>query len=268
MTYFLSIEWLKWSNSKSFRTIIFLYLILLPLSLMLIYSLPDFPAGSPFGEKADFFKFPFIWKYLGYLGSWIVFFTLGLFSVLLMTHEYEYRTFRQNLISGLERWQFLIGKIYLIIAISLFATFYYVCCSILLGITFSNASITEALGFNDLITILRYFIMVIGYMSLGCLIGSVLKKSGLAISFYLLYIMFLEKIFRWGIHNSIIPGRSINYYPANSLNDMMVPTKVEAMMGSATSDFFISVNEAMLVSSLYSVLFFLLTLLFIRRVDL
>lgn len=268
MAYFLNLEWLKWRKSKSFVSIVVLYLLLLPTFLLLLYNLPEFPKGSPFGSKEEFLSFPGVWKYLAYAGGWTVYFTFGIFSVLFITLEFEYRTFKQNIISGLERYQFFLGKVYFAFIIAIVATLYYILCVLGIGLLQSTEPITMMKITENSNSILLYFIMIIGYMSLGILVGTIFKKTGLALLFYFMYSMFLESVIRWVFHNSIVSNRSIHFYPVKSLGDILKPLDLDQMMGSSAHELFLSTNEALITSIIYTILFFLFSYLLIKRSDL
>ena len=138
MLYLLKLEWIKLNKLLSFRIFTLFYFVLLPAILLTGKRLDELP--PPLVTNEVFFIFPTVWEYLGYVGNWLCFFFFGFLSIIIVTTEYSYRTMRQNIITGLSRRQYFMGKVYFILAMSLLATAYYVLCALLIGY-FSTASV-------------------------------------------------------------------------------------------------------------------------------
>ena len=111
MIYLITLEWLKVKRLRSFRWVVAGYLILLPALYMLTNKIPEQQFENPFFSTAQFYQFPTVWEFLGYLGSWLIFFLLGFLSVLLITQEYQHKTIRQNILNGMERKDIYISKL-------------------------------------------------------------------------------------------------------------------------------------------------------------
>ena len=102
MLHLLKLEWLKQKDYLLFKLLVGAYMVFLPASLFIGKKM-DFSSEVPINPVRDFFQFPTIWEWLGYFGNWMVFFVLGFLSVLMVTNEYNNRTLRQNIITGLDR---------------------------------------------------------------------------------------------------------------------------------------------------------------------
>jgi hypothetical protein len=66
----------------------------------------------------------------------------------------------------------------------------------------------------------RFFLMCFGYMSFGFFLGVLIKKTGIALFIYLVYIMFIESVIR-GIHMYYIRNISMHLYPMNANEDLV-----------------------------------------------
>ena len=67
---------------------------------------------------------------------------------------------------------------------------------------------------------LRFFLMNLGFMSVGVLIGLLVKRTGLAVFAYLAYSFMLEPIIR-GVHVWLLKHESWNWYPWNVFEDLV-----------------------------------------------
>jgi ABC-type transport system involved in multi-copper enzyme maturation permease subunit len=213
------------------------------------------------GGVKSFYIFPSIWKYLGYLGSWMTFFCFGFLGVVLVTSEFNFRTLRQNVITGMSRTQFFLGKIYMMIAVSLFAALYYGVLGLSFGFYFTDY-IMESRVMQGLDYIPRYFLMCFGYMSFAFMLGVLIRRSGIALFGYFSYVLFGELILRYFVHVQLF-GRSnyMNYYPLNAMEDLVpipLPAEMNNMMKRASEmgyDFFLSPTLAATLTTIYIALF-------------
>jgi len=101
-----------------------------------------------------------------------------------------------------------------------------------------------------------------GYSSIAFIIAFLIRKSGVAVMFYLSYIILIEHLLKWIIHFQVmgIKNNSVNFYPSNAVEDLMpnplfkyaenIPRK------DLTFDFLLSYESAAITSSVYIVLFF------------
>lgn len=174
----------------------------------------------PLPSNAIFFKFTTVWDWFGFMGSWLSFFFLGLTAVFTVVNEIDYKTFRQNIITGLSRKEYFIAKIMTIFVISAAASLlYFITCFIVGAVHTTDWDF--ALVFDNSWATSRYFLMCLGYMSFGLMCGFLLRRAGIAVLFYICYIIMLEAILKWVVHFKFFKNSSINYYPANCIEDLM-----------------------------------------------
>lgn len=268
MLYLLKLEWIKLNKLLSFRIFTIFYFVLLPSILLTGKRVDELP--PPLMTNEVFFIFPTVWEYLGYVGNWLCFFFFGFLAIIIVTTEYTFRTMRQNIITGLSRGQYFLGKVYFILAMSLLAAAYYALCAFLIGY-FSTSSIYWHKVWQNADYVPRYFLMCLGYMSFGLMLGFLVKRTGIALFLYLAYIMFIEQILRWGVHLQLVEHRSMHFYPMNAVEDL-VPLPFSQMAEQFLSQYgfqlFLSPVEAAATTIAYSTIFIGLAYLSVRRSDL
>lgn len=214
----LFLEYTKFKKNAVVSLLSLMFVIMLPTVIFIGKEFENVPPPLPNNEV--FFTFPMVWDYLGYAGNWLVFFFLGLISVFIVVNEIGYKTFRQNIIIGMTRKDYFLGKVYSIIAISFCAALYYGVIAFLIGITHTEDwSMSQA--FDNSWAISRFFLMSLGYMSFGLFSGFLIRRSGVAVLFYLCYILMLESILKWAVHFRFFNNESINFYPSNCIEDLM-----------------------------------------------
>ena len=215
----LSLEFAKFRKSSVIGLLTILYVIMMPTVIFVGKEFKNVPPPLP--NNTIFFNFPTVWDYLGYAGNWLVFFFLGLISVFIVVNEVSYKTFRQNVITGLTRRKYFLAKVYSIIAISLLAALYYAIIGFVIGAVHAE-EFSFADAFDDSSwAIPRFFLMTLGYTSFGLLCGFVFRRSGIAVLFYLCYILMIEAIIKWAAHFRVFKNETINYYPSNCIEDLM-----------------------------------------------
>ncbi len=254
MLHLLKLEWLKVRKYKIFRVMVIFYLVLLPACLLITKTFKYIP--EELVSRESLYMFPTVWGYLGYIGNWLTFFFLGFLSVIIVTMEHSNRTFRQNIITGLSRNEFFKAKIVFILTISLLATLYYLLVG--LGIGFTN---TDTIYFSKIVQeahlIPRFFLMCIGYMSFGFFLGVLIKRTGIALFIYLVYIMFIESVLR-GIHMYYIRNISMHLYPMNA-NEDLVPIPfaklAEEFLRENQFSLFLEPHQAALTVCFYTSIF-------------
>ena len=214
----LKLEYTKFKDHSLIVILLLLYAIISCLGIMIGKSINSLPKGAP--KIESIFQFPLTWDFLGWIGSHTSFFFLGLCAVFMVVNEVTYKTFRQNIIAGLTRREYFIAKVLGIFVISLGAALLY-------GLTASIYGIihTKSWDFIDIwdnsYAVSRYFLMCMGYMSLGLLCGLAIRRSGLAILFYLFYGYALEVGIKWLLVGKVdFIGKEANFLPINAMEDL------------------------------------------------
>ncbi len=115
----LKIEWLKLKNHRFFWIGMGLY------ALSMVVLITQMGRFAPFDSKnneggmiafqnladAGLYKLPYIWQHVTYLASFFKFIPAFLL-IFFVSNEYQYKTYRQNVIDGLSVGQYYISKLY------------------------------------------------------------------------------------------------------------------------------------------------------------
>lgn len=273
MFHLLSLEWKKLRYYRLFAVLVGLYIIGMPAMYIAVQNMPGFSDLLPNGAKS-FFSFPHVWKYLGYQGSWMTFFCFGFLGVMLVTMEVSNKTMRQNIITGMSRERFFLGKVYVMLIISLFAALFYALLVLIFGYINTDYVMTSRIT-NHLNFIPRYWLMTFGYMSFAFFLGMLIRRGGIALFFYFSYSIIGEQILRYGVHRKFFNNDFMNYYPLNSMEDLMpIPLPDKAIDGALEQaeklgySFFLPMTDAIVLSSVYTLIFLGLAFWIFKKRDL
>lgn len=221
----LDIEFSKYRKNFTVTLVLGLFFILTPTLIfmgkrILVSNQPPLPSNRVF------YEFPTVWEYNGFIGNWLTFFFLGYIAMYIITSEVSYRTMRQNIITGLTRKEYFLGKLAFIVTLSLIATGIYTLSCLLIGITHTEGW-DWALALDTNYAVLRYFLLCMGYGSFGLMIAYLVRRSGLSIFLYFSYILIIEMILKWAVSLNIvaridsIPNNLVNYWPLNTIEDLI-----------------------------------------------
>lgn len=184
----LAIEWLKIKRYRTFWVLIILFAFLLPFWNFQILNGIIRLGGDRVNLLNQAYNFPSVWANFGWWGSIFVLF-LAILVITLTCNEYGFRTHRQNVIDGWRRLDFFHAKVALILALSIATTLFV----FLIGAAFGISVSGSANGlFSNLTDLGYFFILVLNYLGAGLLIALLVRRSGLAISLYLLYALIIE----------------------------------------------------------------------------
>lgn len=208
-------------------------------------------------ELDSFFEFPTVWDYMGYIGNWLVSFFLGFVIIYMITSEVTNKTMRQNIINGHTRKDYFLGKLYTLLAFSTVATLIYVISTFIIGVAHTDGWDME-LVFDTNLAPLKFFLMCMGYLSFAMLIAFWIRRSGLAIFFYLIYVMMLEVILRY-IQVYFWQHESMKWWPMNTVEDLLPNPffKFGDQMVKTEYDFafLLSDNQAIIGTIIYTCIF-------------
>lgn len=265
----LLLEYKKFSKNSVVQMLLWIFIIFFP-TLIFIGKEDSLTANNPLIKPGVFFQFPTVWDWLGYDGNWMVFFALGFLVVYMISIEISYKTMRQNIITGLTRWDYFLAKLNIVFLFTIIATVIYAITGFIIG-WIHTAEPTWAEAMDNDWAIPRFALMSLSYLVFAMFIGFAIKNSGLAVLTYLAYGILLEPMIRWMAHGNIIDGPSKNYYPMNAAEDLMPFPLYKISQGMSKSaensiDLLMSYNTAAIVSAIYCVIFIGLTYyIFVKR---
>ena len=191
MTRLLSIEWNKFFYNKGTRIFLILYfLMIVGMGIVLPNIKPKLN-----GLEIDFIKlgsleFPVIWHNITWLISFGKFF-LAVIVINNISNEYSFGTFKQNVIDGLTKREFMQSKVLMNFLFALISTLFVVTIVVILGAIFSEKF--DLL--NGIEFIAGYFVEIFAYIVLAMFLTFLLKKSVFAI-LSLFVLLIGEAIFR------------------------------------------------------------------------
>ncbi len=218
----LKIEWLKLKSYKAFWVMVGLYLIVL---FSIIFGLPEFLdyIASKTNDSAPLkafntlaFNFADIWQNLGFvigMRGFIKIF-LALLILVFISNEFSYLTVRSNILCGMSRTQFMLGKLSVVFLLTLISTLALLFSGLYLGFRFSANTETGAI-LSRIHWLLFYFIETFTYLTFALLLGIIIRKTGFAIITLLSY-TFIEPIIQYYVPQSIE-----KFLPLNAMNGII-----------------------------------------------
>jgi ABC-type transport system involved in multi-copper enzyme maturation permease subunit len=217
--------------------------------------------------KNFIYNYPDIWQNLSWVSSMRFFIKvlLGMIMVVLITNEYAYSTIRSNVINGMSRTDFLAGKIYLAIFLSIISALVILVSGIILGLSFSSTTTLQAMT-GKLLFLAGYVVEILTYLLFALMLGLLVKRTGLAIIFLFFYPI-IELIIQQQLPESVHP-----YLPVNAMNHV-IRTPNTSLIEYSSPDFNIELQKHIaagdiLVSLAYAGLFALVGYLVMKRRDL
>lgn len=259
----LSLEWKKFSDNSVVRLFVLMFLLTLPVTIFMFDQFQKAP--PPFPQQKDIFGFPGIWEYQFYVASWLVFFFLGYVIIYMVTSEVDFKTMRQNIITGLTRKEYFLAKVFVILVIAFISTILYVLICLAFGYAYGEPpSFAGAFDKASMIFIGKYYLMNLAYMGFGLMLAMLIRKSGIAIFFYVTYVIFIEPMMRWAGAGYVLKDTDymslVNFLPLNAIEDLgPLPIYKKGMNipnFGKDMEFLLTDNQAILSSAIYVLIFF------------
>jgi len=232
----LKIEWLKNFSYRPFKIFSILYFIIL--GGLLFIGLVDIQFGEFTLNLKDqgIYDFPALWNFTTYIVAILKIF-LGCIIIFSITQEFTNRMFKQNIIDGLSRQEFVISKVFTIVIFSFVSTLIVMIISFILGFLYSKDTSFEMV-FREFYFIGNYFLKLFTFFSL-LLFLSVLFRNSIFV-FLSIFILWMVESIIGGIEYAIrfrsIDGNTIktikdsilitNYTPLNAMSKL-IPLPVE-----------------------------------------
>lgn len=209
----LEIELRKLLPYRFFWLSVLAYAVLMPALFASLYKFNINVRGFEIGFS--FYNFPEVWHNTTYIAGWFNF-LLYVFVLQIVTNEYQFRTLRQNIIDGLSPWQALGGKILLLLLFALCSSVFVGLVALICGLTMSETH-DQAKMFLHMEFLGYYFVQLLGYLSLGLLIGTLVRKSGMAVLAFSAYILIVEPVLRF----RFLPAEIGPYLPSQTFGSLV-----------------------------------------------
>ena len=263
----LKIDLLKNINYRAFLVLVIMYFVSLGAitasGMEFLKWLKN--KGVEFDEfnpmRIPLYHFPDIWHNLAYIGTFFKF-ILAMVVIISITNEFSFKTIRQNIIDGFDRWDFLKSKVFTIALLSVAAMVFIFLIGLITGLIYTPSEDLRFI-FKDMGFVLGFFIETFAFLLFSLLIGTLVMRSGLAIGVLFLYTLIIEPIVTFNLPKYlewIIP-----YFPIRALNNIVkIPFPKYVFMEIRD---YMSI-ESIVVLALYCGLFIYLTYLMLRKRDL
>lgn len=278
----IHIEWLK--NYSYFPVILFSSIyFLLVIGFTLLCSVKSIPIlGIPVNIRdQSFLNFPQIWNFLTYITALLKIF-LGLIIIFTISNEFTSKMFKQNVIDGLSKKEFILSKILTIGMLSLISTLVVFFMGLILGFSFSESS-DVSLIFKEFYFILGYFLKLFTFLSFLFFITVLLKRVVFVfLSFFLWWIIeiillvveysskVIEKFDSQGNRITEVPFLLSDYLPLNVMSNLIDEPfqRIRIVSQLTGGSFEYSIPYGAVVASLiYSALFLFGSYWLIKRKD-
>lgn len=183
----LKIEWLKIKNYRTFWILTGLFAVFMPLFNYLLAN--GVMQMGPGGMNLSY-AFPSVWGFFGFVASFFIVF-IAFVIVILITNEHRYRTHRQNVIDGWSRLEFFHAKVLLTVKLAVLTTIYTGIWCLVFGAGYSG-------GFEhatqEMEKLFYFFLLCLNYYGFALMLSFLLKRSGLVIGLYMVYVLMVESI--------------------------------------------------------------------------
>ncbi|MCB2410127.1 ABC transporter permease [Hymenobacter lucidus] len=214
--------------------------------------------GQQFGDTL--YAFPALWSRLAYVASYFNL-LLGILLIILITDEFQFRTFRQQVIDGRSVAGLVQGKLAVSGLLALYGVLAVLGVGLFFGFTRSPDTVGRAA--ETVGAVLLYGVQALGYLAVAALVGFLLRKSGLAFLAFLLYAWILEPLLRL-----TTPDDIDRYFPVK-IFDSLTPTPGQELLNTVTGpSSALLPTEAAPLALVYIALFWALSYLVLRNRDL
>lgn len=171
----LKLEYLKNLNYNPFRIFAGLYFVVLV--ALLFIGLVDFDIlGMKVNLKEQgMYNFPGVWNFTTYIVGLLKIF-LGCIIVFSICQEFSNRMFKQNVIDGLSRKEFIVSKLLTILVFTGFSTLIVFIIAFILGKSYSDTQESD-LVFKEIYFIFNYFLKLFTFFSFLMFLSILFRKS-------------------------------------------------------------------------------------------
>lgn len=211
---------MKIKNYRTFWILLGITVLSIPGVSYAVYGIVNkVTAGGKGGSPiANPFGFPDGWHTICYASS-MLFIMQAILIITLTTNEFTFKTHRQNIIDGWSRGAFIQVKLIGVVLLSILSTLVVMLTVLGFGLFTSHtaAPISMWQGSRYLFF---YFVQVISYSMIAFVIAVLIKRSGLAIGIFLIY-MIVEQVIM-GILTNLFHFSAAQYLPEET-TDRLIP---------------------------------------------
>ncbi len=175
MNKLLKLEYYKNLNYKPFRVFTLLYFVIL--TALLFIGLIDFDlfGGTINLKEQGIYNFPEIWNFTTWIVGLLKIF-LSLIIVFSICQEFNDRMFKQNIIDGLSREEFIGSKLLTIGIFTIISTLIVFAITLFLGYQYSTVTSSDRV-FEEIFFIGNYFVKLFTFFCFLMFLSVLLRKS-------------------------------------------------------------------------------------------
>lgn len=204
----LTIEWLKLKSFRMFWVVLIAYALIIALVIKQASELKlDLPI-----TQLEALQYPDVWHIISWAANTLNI-LLAAVIIFYVCDEFRNHTVRKQIIDGMTEAEFVIGKMFIVIGLAIFSTLVLFVIGLIFGVKppGSDSSIMwEKIHYLGL-----HFLSLLTYMSLGMLLGMLLKRAIPALMVFIL-LHIVEFIFVRSIGGSLI-----ELLPLHAMDDMI-----------------------------------------------
>jgi len=214
-------------------------------------------------EEAGFYLLPMLWQNASFWAGFFKFIPAFLL-LFFIGSEFEYRTYRQNVIDGLSVGQFFVSKLFTLLFFSVLSTL--VVGLTVLVLAYMHNDMAEANLWEESEFLLGFFMETYFILTLAVFLGILVKRNVVAIIILVLYYFVLEPFLGYGFSK---PGEPLFDYLPTRPSRILVPEPFTRIL-----DFFGEQEPPRMewkffwVSLAYSFVFLFSSFLILKRRDL
>ncbi len=272
------LEWKKLAPNRIFKIAVAMYIVLLPLMYMAVKAgfgdVEDASEGGNLlmGKLMSHYEFPLIWDTVAYWASWLTYFLMTYMAGWMVTSEFEFKTARQNVITGMKRNTYLSGKFLMLVVLISFATLY------MIGVVGVFGALAGGYGDpfgKEIWAIRNFFVQTLFYSSFAFMLSVVFRKSGLAMIVFFAYTLIIERIIYYLLFLQVFESSVIGNFMPASIAWFTLPFYLFKMtsegfmdMGTNNNIVFVTENQAFGVSLFYTFICWMISIWVYNRRDL
>ncbi len=201
---------------------------------------------------------PVSWHNITYIAGFFNFF-LVLLVILYSTNEYQFNTYRQNVIDGLSRTQLFLSKLYFNLLLAIYAAVALAILFLLLNVL-STTSLTADVLWTDLYYLCYHFVKCFCLLSIAFFVSLVFKRGIISI------LLFIVMGFADVMLSSVIKLSFLELLPFSACGNLIVnPMAAMLPLSESTSP---STTTTFYAVVFYCVLFNGLSLWWLTKKDL
>jgi ABC-type transport system involved in multi-copper enzyme maturation permease subunit len=255
----LEIEWMKVKNYRTFWILLIITVASIPGINYTLYDLMDnsFPKGRN-GKTmllGSPFAFPDVWQTVTWNAS-LVFLIPALLIITLVSNEFTFKTHRQNIIDGWNRQQFITIKLFEVLMLCILCTLTVFLTTLAFGLIGNKVEPGISI-WQDSRFILFYFIQALSYSMIALLISILVRRSGLSIGVFFIY-MLIEQVIV-GVMRGRYKIQGVNYLP-EEVTDRLIPFPyAKAILARDKPQWEHLLPSLLIVASAYLLLYYFFT---------